>query len=325
MLRGATEATAKNKLQEYLQALERVGAAPHVPYSCTRVGADHTPTFEARVTLPDGRVYVGSCAASKKDAEKLAALAACRALLEEAGEPTASLSGRVSGTNQATHVNPINELQEMCQGAGLALPTYEEVTGDGGPFEIEVTLPDGRSFGGTGWQKAEAKRAAAEAAVAHFRANPLAGEMTHTLWKATGEVDESFAAIARGGAGSSSRAVVVYVDLESVMEPDDLDVLDELAETAGVDVVRVAREGHELADTADTVVNQHYGVKNVADLHIAALAVLRVQAAGQTLIVVVTKDLGFAPALVCVLRDYGATAWHAITARDAVSAVASFF
>ena len=138
-------------------------------------------------------------------------------------------------------------------------------------------------------------------------------------------MNESFAAIARGSAGSSSRAVVVYVDLESVMEPDDLDVLDELAETAGVDVVRVAREGHELADTADTVVNQHYGVKNVADLHIAALAVLRANAESQMLTVVVTKDLGFAPALVCVLRDYGATAWHAITARDAVSAVASFF
>ena len=148
--------------------------------------ADHTPTFEATVTLPDGRVYVGSCAASKKDAEKLAALAACRALLEEAGEPTASLSGRVSGTNLAPHVNPINELQEMCQGAGFALPAYEEVAGDGRQLAMEVTLPDGRSFGGTWWQKAKAKRAAAQAAVAHYRANSLTREMTHTLWEATG-------------------------------------------------------------------------------------------------------------------------------------------
>jgi ribonuclease-3 len=82
----------------------------------------------------------------------------------------AVFAGRIAGLTGGG--NAIGALQEYFQKRGEPLPVYEE-TWRAGPdhcpvFTVRVTLPDGRSYDGTGASLAEARKNAAQEALARI-------------------------------------------------------------------------------------------------------------------------------------------------------------
>jgi ribonuclease R len=104
-------------------------------------GPPHAPTFTAVASIGVGPAMVASPSMggdSKKEAEQKASSALLSALKEMA-KPEATVVK--SGSASSPQANPKNELQELCQKRGWALPVYQcEHSGDPPTFAATATV-----------------------------------------------------------------------------------------------------------------------------------------------------------------------------------------